>query len=303
MTSPDRTFSDKSMLSTHEQEAAQEIEQWAARDTSFLSHALRIAGRPLEWAAERPEAEDVMKKINERIADFLGSLSDASAWTYNKEDVLAQARDEHNLQDVTTVEDLRPQPMNALDDLAQSYFNQNAVLSALEGGGTGLGGVAFVAADVPMLFAINLRMIQQIAASYGFRFDGPEARPLVLRIFSAAVADTPEARQDALDELRTAGAAIARDNAPTSRSSAGNPGMSGDGGDASSDQGTSTEENQSRVLVNEIARNMAARQMAQLIPLAGAATGAGLNYWFTNTTAETAYMLSRALLLQYRHQS
>ena len=138
-----------------------------------------------------------------------------------------------------------------------------------------------------MLFTINLRLIQQIGASYGFRFGGPEARPLVLRIFSAAIADTPEARQDALGELRAAGAAIARGNAPTSSSSAGNAGMSGETGSASSSgtassgeaasDGTSTEENQSRVLVNEIARDMAAREMAQLIPLAGAATGAGLN--------------------------
>lgn len=123
---------------------------------------------------------------------------------------------------------------------------------------------------------------------------------LVLRIFSAAAADTPEARQDALHELRTAGAALSRDCAPADLD-ASKVGLSRDNA-----EGTATAENQSRVLVNELARNNAAREMAQLLPLAGAATGAGMNYWFTSVIAETAYMLGRALYLEHarrQHES
>lgn len=292
----DALSSESEAFAPYEEAAALEVEQWAAGDASVLSKALRLAARPLDWAAERSATEGVMQKVNERIIAALESLSDASEWTYHEDEVLERARDEFGLGAAALV-DLRSDPLETLDDLAQTYFTENAVLSAIEGGGTGLGGVAFIAADVPMLFGINLRLIQQVAASYGFRFGGPEARPLVLRIFSAAAADTPEARQDALTELRAAGAALARSDAATEAEEAG---VSSDGGAA---EGTATEENQSRVLVNEIARNVAAREMAQLIPLAGAATGAGMNYWFTTATAKTAYMLCRAFFLEYkRHQ-
>jgi uncharacterized protein (DUF697 family) len=279
-------------FTAYEENAAGEVELWAEGDASALSKALRLVARPLDWAAERPEAEDIMEKVNEQIVGFLDTLSDASGWTYDEELVLERARDDHGLAAATTLADLRVAPMTKLDDLAHTYFTENAVLSAIEGGGTGLGGVTLLAADVPALFTINLRLIQQIAASYGFPMEGPEARPLVLRIFSAAAADTPEARQDALAELRAAGVAFARGGhlAP------------GDVGTREQGEGTTTTENQSRVMVNELARNVAAREMAQLVPLAGAATGAGMNYWFTSSTAQTAYMLSRALFLEHRRR-
>ena len=307
MSSPsldDALSSETNAFDSYEQNVAKEVRQWAEGDASAFSKALRLLSRPLDWAAERSATEDAMQVVNERIIGFLNTLSDASTWTYHEEHVLERARDQEDLRAASLAE-LRTQPMTDLDDLARSYFSENAVLSAIEGGGTGLGGVALLAADVPMLFTLNLRLIQQIAASYGFRFDGPAARPLVLRIFSAAVADTPEARQEALDEVRAAGEAIARGHAlgPEADGPEGerreDVGLAGASAE-DPEKGTQTTENQSRVMVNEIARNVAAREMAQLVPLAGAATGAGLNYWFTTATAETAYMLARALLLEHK---
>ncbi|PSQ92600.1 MAG: EcsC family protein [Bacteroidetes bacterium SW_4_67_19] len=297
----DDVLAESEAFDAYEENAAKEIRRWADGDPSALSKALRLLSKPLDWAAERSATESAMKEVNERIVAVLDSLSEASTWTYDPEHVLGRARDDIDLADTASLADLRAAPMPRLDELARTFFTENTILSALEGGGTGLGGVALLAADVPILFTINLRLIQQVAASYGFRFGGPRARPLVLRVFSAAVADTPEARQEALRELRAAGKAAARGEAPgTDRDDIGVAAASSEGTDPEGTEGTDTTENQSRVLINEIARNIAAREMAQLIPLAGAATGAGLNYWFTSATAEAAYMLSRALFLEHR---
>jgi uncharacterized protein (DUF697 family) len=299
----DDVLAESEAFDAYEENAAKEIRLWADGDPSALSKALRLLSKPLDWAAERSATESAMKEVNERIVAVLDSLSEASTWTYDPKHVLGRARDDIDLADTASLADLRAAPMPRLDELARTFFTENTILSALEGGGTGLGGVALLAADVPILFTINLRLIQQVAASYGFRFGGPRARPLVLRVFSAAVADTPEARQEALRELRAAGKAAARGEAPgTDRDGIGVAAASSQGTDpeGTDPQGTDTTENQSRVLINEIARNIAAREMAQLIPLAGAATGAGLNYWFTSATAEAAYMLSRALFLEHR---
>ena len=52
----------------------------------------------------------------------------------------------------------------------------------------------------------------------------------------------------------------------------------------------------------EIAKNLGARKLAQLIPVAGAAVGAGVNYWFTDQTAKTAFMLFRSLYLERKER-
>jgi hypothetical protein len=44
------------------------------------------------------------------------------------------------------------------------------------------------------------------------------------------------------------------------------------------------------------------RKIAQTIPIAGAAVGAGINYWFTTETAETTYMMFRALYLERKER-
>src|SRR5690606_39446838 len=62
--------------------------------------------------------------------------------------------------------------------LARSLVSQNTIMAALSGGGAGLGGALFMAADVPVLFTVNLRLIQQIGAAYGFPMRGPEFKQI-----------------------------------------------------------------------------------------------------------------------------
>ena len=52
-----------------------------------------------------------------------------------------------------------------------------------------------IAADIPLLFGINLRLIQQIGAAYGFDVSGPEFGPLVLSIFNVASSGSKESKK------------------------------------------------------------------------------------------------------------
>ena len=80
-------------------------------------------------------------------------------------------------------------------------------MAALSGGGTGLGRAMLIAADIPLLFAINLHLIQRIGAAYGFPMAGPEHGPIVLSIYNAVAASSREARSGALHEVGIAAAA------------------------------------------------------------------------------------------------
>jgi hypothetical protein len=262
-----------------EQAARREIEEWQHADPSVVAQAMDWAMRPVDWVVGRTVAPETMDAVVDRIHQFLSTLTDASEWTFADEDILAAA-EERGLP-AQAVGDLRSQPLRDLDPLARSRFRQNTLLAALEGGGTGLVGTALLAADIPLLFTINLRLIQQIGACYGFPLRGPEFRPLVLSIFNAAASGGPAARNEALREVSVAAAAFANGLDYKGR-------VSG------------TFRDQNRHLPREIGKALVERKLGQAVPLAGAAVGAGVNYWFTSETAESAYMCARALYLEWK---
>ncbi|MEL6614380.1 MAG: EcsC family protein, partial [Bacteroidota bacterium] len=212
----------------------------------------------------------------------LSTLNDASTWTFEASDVLGAAHDVGI--DADSVDDLRDAPLDELDAVAKRFTSQNTILSMLSGGGAGLGGALLLAADIPVLFTVNFRLIQQVAASYGFPLRGPEYSPVVVSIFNVAASGSREAKSDALRELSVAAAAFAHGSGYKGRKA----------------QGTLRE--QMGHVPREIAKNLGAAKLGQMIPIAGAAVGAGVNYWFTDQTAQAAMMLSRALYLERKER-
>lgn len=267
-------------LTPYEKNVQREIEKWHHGETSMIMQAMNWAMRPVDWVVERV-SPDIIDQVSDAIAQFLSVLNDASEWTYDAKDIITQA----NRQgiEVERAEQLRDEPLDKLDVLARSRFTENQILAAVEGGGTGLGGAVLIAADIPLLFTINFRLIQQIAAAYGFPMRGPAYRPLVLATFNVSASGGREARNDALREVSVAAAAFANDLAYKGRI-------------------IGTLRDQNRHIPREIAKNIVGRKLGQLIPIAGAAVGAGINYWFTSQTAEAAYMLFRALYIEFKER-
>ena len=268
-------------LSSYEKKVRREIENWVRGDASLLARAFNMVMMPVDWAVEQAVPASVTEQAGDAVGQFLALLNDASKWTSDTTSLLAAARARG--MHVDSPEDLRNQPLESLDALAKGFFNQNAVLAALSGGGTGLGGFALIAADIPILFMINFRLIQQIGAAYGFPMKSPEFSPVVLSIYNAAAANTRDARGAALREVTVAAAALA-----------------GETGYKGRVRGTIPD--QSRHFPREIAKNLVGRKLLQSIPLAGAAVGAGINYWFTTETANTTFMLFRALYLEHKER-
>jgi hypothetical protein len=268
-------------LTDEEKAVRREIEDWQHADASIAAQAMDWAMRPVDWAVDQTVAPETMDRVVDRIHQFLSTLTDASEWTFEDDDLLAAA--EKRDLPVQSIEDLRDHPLEKLDPLARSRFRQNTIMAALEGGGTGLIGTAFLAADIPLLFTINLRLIQQIGACYGFPLRGPKFRPLVLSIFNVAASGGSEARNEALREVSVAAAAFAGKHDYEGR-------ISG------------TFRDQNRHVPREIAKGLVERKLGQTVPLAGAAVGAGVNYWFTSETAEAAYMCGRALYLDWKER-
>ncbi len=269
-------------LNEYEKDARREIDQWLQSQSSPGMQAMDMVSRPFDWVLGQVAPEKTIDRCSNAIGAFLNTLSDASKWTYDYASVIRAA--ERDGMKVETVEALRDEPLARLDPLAQRRLSENALLAAIEGGGTGLGGAALIAADIPLLFTINLRLLQQIAASYGFPMREPEYRSLVLGIYNAAAAGNQQAKNDAMREISVAAAVFAQDGSYRGRAP------------------SNTLRDQARNLPREIAKSLVERKLAQTIPLAGALVGAGVNYWFTSEVSKTTRMLCRALYLEHKER-
>lgn len=268
-------------LTSYEKEVRREIDEWQRAEGSLVMQAVNWAMQPVDWLVRQVVSPNLEEQADEVVAQFLSILNDASEWTYSPEDVLADARSAG--LEPEEIQDLRDASLEELDPLARSHFTSNMILAAVEGGGTGLGGLVLIAADIPLLFTINLRMIQQIAACYGFVLSGPAYRPLVLSVFNVAATGGRESKSSAVREVSVAAAAFANELEYKGRV-----------------RGSFKDQN--RHVPREIVKNLLGRKLAQAIPIAGAAVGAGVNYWFTQETANAAYMLFRALYIERKER-
>lgn len=269
-------------LTAYEKQARREIDRWEQDKESLLHQAFNWSMRPVDWMVDQVVAPELMDQASQAVGEALSLLNDASAWTFSDEDILQEAQAAG--LEVTALDQLRDQPLETLDDLARRQFNRNTLTAALEGGGLGLGGAAFLLADIPLLFTINFRLILQISSAYGFSLRGTGFRPLVLAIYNVAASGRQQARQEALREISVAAAAFAQEMPYRGRSA------------------SSTWQHQNRHLPREIGKHLVGRKLGQAIPVAGAAVGAGVNYWFTRSSAEAAYMLFRALYLERKER-
>ncbi len=279
-------------FSDYERRALQEIELWKAQRRGALSQIVQYVSHraPARWVAEHVPAvpERITRPMLRAVQGFLELLKDGAYWTYSDESIVRAARREG--LDVDRIASLASQELEVLDRVARGFFAQNKIASALEGAGAGLGGLALIAADVPAVFMVAFRAIQQIGASYGFDMKDPNATPLVMSVLGFASGAEEFAKVYSLADLHLAARMYAKGwtfDEVAERTATGGAAFA--------------LRQAARKMPQEIAKNVTKKKLAQLIPLVGAAVGAGFNYWFIANTSRTAYMLFREMHLAQKH--
>src|SRR5436309_8242863 len=153
-----------------------------------------------------------------------------------------------------------------LDIVADSIIRSGMKVAAIEGAGLGLGGLITIVPDLGILSAITMRTIQKLSLLYGFEFNTDD-EIAELWIAAASAAGVDISRELIEKELvnKFVPGVIQRIAAKASA---------------------------------EVVEKWAGR----MIPLASAAIGAGLNYWFVRAWGERAktHFRQRHLLLRQR---
>jgi len=253
--------------------AKREIEEWESQGPGFLAHVGDFMLLPAENAAKALVPAGVQDAVASAIYNLLSGLSSVTQLISNEERIY------HRLE--AACKECGDE-LKAADTVAKHYWNRNLAYALGEGGSTGAMGLAGLAADVPALFTISLRLIRQIGTCYGHDLRSDAEQEYVMHILRTGSTPNLKAKVECLMALKQIeqillkvswmkmSEALARKE--ISRLSL-------------------------LAVMRQFARSLGVqltkRKALQLVPVIGALVGASFNVLFVNDIGRAAYMLYR----------
>ncbi len=139
--------------------ARHEIAKWESEGPGYLAKVGNMVLWPVERAFDVLAPKAMQDAVARAIEIFLNGLSVAARRLINAEEVRSRARANQDGDDLN---------LRGLDTAAKHYWNRHIAYATAEGGAAGAVGIAGLAADIPALFTIAIRLIQEIATCYGY---------------------------------------------------------------------------------------------------------------------------------------
>ena len=178
-----------------------EINKWEEESPGFLSSISDLILYPAQKAAELMIPDSVLKTISKATEGCLNALLWGADYTFSDEGVLTTVRERNNsLINLKAVYD--SDDLESMDLAADSYWNQNLVAAIVQGGVTGAVGLLGLAANLPALYTVVFRCIQQIALCYGFDTSKDEEKVFILGVLSIASTSDVASKQAAMVFMR-----------------------------------------------------------------------------------------------------
>ncbi|QWU16093.1 EcsC protein family protein [Paenibacillus sophorae] len=165
-----------------------------------------------------------------------------------------------------------PYPLAVMDEAARRLSKSRSNYATAQGATTGFGGVFTLAADIPAILGLSLKVIQEIGLCYGYNPLEKEERIFAVKVMQLASSETIGKRA-ILEELNLE---LGRDG--------GNFG--GEGAAVSKIQGW-------REVIAAYRDNWSSKKLLQMIPVAGMLFGAYTNREMLKGVSEAARMLYR----------
>lgn len=308
-------------------ETLKEIKEWEENITKagYLSIVLEKLSIPIQWIFS--QADKVSGEvITGSIKGMLEMLANASDYTYSTNDIINNVINNGATPPINDIKELKNIELLHLKNSANSYTNSNNTIAAIEGFSCGLGGVALIAADVPLLFGIAFRVIHQIGATFGYDMMSVHEKIFTMQIIDISSTVPTAEKVSVMLNKQILQNFVTRIDAELVEYLIKNPTAAYKIGDAIFNVGA-VEKTLRKVLPsswfsktvqaqalgnalekeaskhaanasivmkirdfgNKIGINLSQRKIAQLIPLFGGAVGAGFNYWFISRVSEAAF--------------
>ncbi|MFX3651158.1 MAG: EcsC family protein [Paenibacillus sp.] len=80
-------------------------------------------------------------------------------------------------------------PLQVLDQVADNITESRTKFAAAQGAATGFGGIVTIAADIPLVMGLSLKVLQEMALCYGYDPDEPLERIFIVKCLQFSSAD------------------------------------------------------------------------------------------------------------------
>ena len=182
------------------EQAKFEITAWETQKPGFLNQTADFLLAPAEKIAAKLVPNGALDAVVKAIEASLAGLASRTTRTFDIEAV--QEAVSVGARNLGGKKPTLAQRLEAADEKARGSWNDHVGYAAAEGGVTGALGFAGLAADIPALFSILLRQIQQIGACYGYDAGAQREREYVLQVLRAGFATNLEAKMDFIASLK-----------------------------------------------------------------------------------------------------
>jgi hypothetical protein len=184
---PTQLPASQTALTTHEAEQVRQIALWKSRPPNPLDEIAKMIVLPGARFLERLIPDQVVTTAIDRAYSLSRRLANPGAI---KRTAL-----------VSELSELRDRPLEECDRLARDVALTARIISFFEGALTGAGGVWTTVLDIPILFVLSLRAIQQIGHCYGYALEEEADYRFVLRVLITATSGSLGSKRERLDQL------------------------------------------------------------------------------------------------------
>lgn len=250
------------MLTPYEQKALNELRAWQAEEPGWGARLMAKPGGKVAQVVQTVVPPAALRAALEGADALARKLSD-------RRSILKKAG-------TATLAELREQPLENCDRLAQGVSRRALFLGGATGAVFGIAGAAGLVADIPTLLTLAFRTIYRTGLCYGEELPETGARRLGIGIFALVSANSMEEKQTALAALNA--------------ESEGTDAAWRDGIERVTERELAKEATiySLQNLARSIGLNLGQRKAAGSIPILGAAVGGAVNAWYLNDVARTA---------------
>ena len=139
-----------------------------------------MLGKPIDFAY-KAVPESLKERISQSLYQVLLQVREHSRDTVRRQALYDQISQQVGI-DVSDTNNLARQPLKVLDRAAQRVLSAHQKLAVVQGGVTGAVGLPGLIADIPSLYFLVFRCVEEIACCYGFPADSELERDHILKV-------------------------------------------------------------------------------------------------------------------------
>lgn len=144
------------------------------------------------------------KIVHEYLGKFLDELGSyiqtGGQYLIKQQDVLDRLQEKSAYPEKLTIEKVRELPLETMNELSEEYKKSRKHLATLQGATTGFGGIFTLAVDIPVLLGLSLKVLQEMAVTYGYDPTDQAERIFIVKCLQFSSSDY-NGKQSILKEL------------------------------------------------------------------------------------------------------